>query len=147
MLEYGGNQSRQSNLFDSDLPQDVSSIKRRLFKGIKGVDNVYTQHKPLIVETVTNALKGRLREATYPHCGGSSLITSTGEIIKPEVIVAFIVGGVTHEEAHAIHLLNTTTPGIKIYLGGTAVLNSQLFLESLDSAMEGLTRRILRITS
>ena len=144
LLEYGGSQARQSDLFESELPQDVSSIKRRFFKGIKGVDNVYTQHKPLLVETVNALLKGRLRENLYPVCGGSAAAEATGRV---QAIHVFVVGGVTHEEAHAIHVLNTTSPGVKIYLGGTSVLNSQSFFEVVDAAMEGMNRRVLRIAS
>ena len=40
---------------------------------MKGVDNIYTQHKPLLSRLLDELLKGRLRETAYPyHSSGYS---------------------------------------------------------------------------
>ncbi|MPC67331.1 Vacuolar protein sorting-associated protein 45 [Portunus trituberculatus] len=71
LMDFGGARARQSDLFGTQLPQDVSGIRKRFFKGLKGVDNVYTQHKPLLLETLEEVMKGRLREGAFPYCGNA----------------------------------------------------------------------------
>jgi hypothetical protein len=34
---------------------------------LQGVENVYTQHTPLLVHTLEALVRGRLRDADYPH--------------------------------------------------------------------------------
>lgn len=34
-----------------------------------------------------------------------------------------MIGGATYEEALTVHTLNKTTPGVRVVLGSTAVLN------------------------
>ena len=49
---------------------------------------------------------------------------------RPQDVVVFVVGGVTYEEALAVHSLNRSTPGaVRIVLAGTTVHNT---LRSLD---------------
>ena len=43
---------------------------------------------------------------------------------RPQDIIVFVVGGVTYEEAMAVSILNKTTPGVRVVLGGTTVHNS-----------------------
>lgn len=38
---------------------------------LQGVENVYTQHSPHLLETVEQLMKGRLRETSYPFAGSS----------------------------------------------------------------------------
>ena len=39
----------------------------------QGVENIYTQHKPLLQLLLEQLIKGRLREAAYPYLGTSQL--------------------------------------------------------------------------
>ncbi|KAF2368612.1 Sec1-like protein [Trinorchestia longiramus] len=153
MLEYGGEAARQSTLFSSQLPQDVSAFKKLLFKGVKGVENVYTQHKPLVLETATQASKGRLKEAAYPYIGTAPQYPSS----RPQTVILFIIGGATYEEAAAIHQLNCSLasqsnsgavgapPSTKVLIGGTHMLNTSSFLESVEAAVDGVTRTSHRL--
>ncbi|XP_018007778.1 vacuolar protein sorting-associated protein 45 [Hyalella azteca] len=150
MLEYGGEAARQSTLFSSPLPQDVSAFKKLLFKGVKGVENVYTQHKPLVLETATQAVKGRLKESSYPFIGTAPQNAAA----RPQTVILFIIGGATYEESAAIHQLNctlaspaggTATPSARVLLGGTHILNTPAFLESVEAAVEGTTRTSHRL--
>jgi hypothetical protein len=34
---------------------------------VQGVENVYTQHTPLLINTLEALLRGRLRDADYPY--------------------------------------------------------------------------------
>lgn len=36
---------------------------------LQGVENVYTQHQPLLFQTMEGIVKGRLRDADYPFVG------------------------------------------------------------------------------
>ncbi|KAM3825097.1 vacuolar protein sorting-associated protein 45 isoform 2-T2 [Vipera latastei] len=99
----------------------------------KGVENVYTQHQPLLHETLDQLIKGKLKDNQYPYLGPSSLRD------RPQDIIVFIIGGATYEEALTVYNLNRTTPGVRIVLGGTTVHNTRGFLEEVSAA--GFRRR------
>jgi hypothetical protein len=47
-------------------------MKHGLFWGaywLQGVENVYTQHQPLLFQTMEGIVKGRLRDVDYPLVG------------------------------------------------------------------------------
>jgi hypothetical protein len=116
-----------SDMFES---AGIFAGARDRFKGLKGVENVYTQHSPRLELTLQNLIKGRLREQQYPFVEGGG---STRD--KPQDIVLFIVGGVTFEEAKTVSQINASSPGIRIVLGGTTVHNSTTFLEEMEDAV------------
>ncbi|KAE9374471.1 Sec1-like protein [Stipitochalara longipes BDJ] len=116
-----------SDMFES---AGIFSGARDRFKGLKGVENVYTQHSPRLELTLQNLIKGRLREQQYPFVEGGG---STRD--KPQDIILFIVGGVTFEEAKTVSQINASSPGIRIVLGGTTVHNSTTFLEEMEDAV------------
>lgn len=70
ILEYSGVNARQSNLFDREA---VAKITKKLFKGLSGVDNIYTQHCPLINETLEDLIKGRLSTQAFPYLGNMTM--------------------------------------------------------------------------
>jgi vacuolar protein sorting-associated protein 45 len=41
-------------------------------KGLKGVENVFTQHSPVLKDIMDNIVKGRLSEDAFPAAGGES---------------------------------------------------------------------------
>ncbi|PMD28352.1 Sec1-like protein [Hyaloscypha hepaticicola] len=116
-----------SDMFES---AGIFSGARDRFKGLKGVENVYTQHSPRLELTLQNLIKGRLREQQYPFVEGGG---STRD--KPQDIILFIIGGVTFEEAKTVSQINASSPGIRIILGGTTVHNSTTFLEEMEDAV------------
>ncbi|CAH2093442.1 unnamed protein product [Euphydryas editha] len=132
-LEYGGAHARQSDLFGL---QDAAKITRRLFKGLSGVENIYTQHTPLLKDTLEDLIKGKLRENLYPIVGGEDL--SSGR--RPQDIIVFIVGGTTYEESLCVHQINQAYPGVRVVLGGTTIHNSTSFMEEIKHAMQGVHR-------
>ncbi|XP_060073224.1 vacuolar protein sorting-associated protein 45-like [Ylistrum balloti] len=128
VLQYGGRKARGSDLFGN---QDPVAITKRFLKGLKGVENVYTQHKPLMYSIVDQLIKGKLKEGAYPYLG-------TGQLRdKPQDIVVFMIGGATYEEALAVHTLNRSSPGVRIVLGGTTVHNFKSFLDEVAQAVGG----------
>jgi vacuolar protein sorting-associated protein 45 len=116
-----------SDMFES---AGIFSGARDRLKGLKGVENVYTQHSPRLEVTLQNLIKGRLRDQQYPFVEGGG---STKD--KPQDIIVFIVGGATYEEAKLIATINSTSPGIRIVLGATSVHNSSTFLEEMEDAV------------
>lgn len=130
VLDYGGKKSRGSDLFGN---QDIVSITKKFLKGVKGVENVYTQHKPLLYSLLDQLIKGKLKEGAYPYLGTSQLRD------RPQDIIVFVIGGTTYEEALAIHTLNRSSPGIRIILGGTTIHNFKGFLDEISQAVQGQT--------
>lgn len=140
---YAGSQQRQENLFGSD---SFFARAQSGFKGLKGVENVYTQHQPLLQTTLGSLVKGKLKKSTHPYAdpGDGSLpswaqasTTSTPsleESERPQDIVVFIVGGATYEEARLVAELNATTRGVRIILGSTAIHNTDSFLQDIEEA-------------
>lgn len=128
VLDYGGKKSRGSDLFGN---QDIVSITKKFLKGVKGVENVYTQHKPLLYSLLDQLIKGKLKEGAYPYLGVSQLKD------RPQDIIVFVIGGTTFEEALAIHTLNRSSPGIRIIIGGTTVHNFKSFLDEVAQAVQG----------
>ncbi|EHK48451.1 hypothetical protein TRIATDRAFT_290147 [Trichoderma atroviride IMI 206040] len=116
-----------SDIFDS---AGIFSGTANRFKGLKGVENVYTQHSSLLEGTLQNLIKGRLKDQQYPFVEDS---VPTRD--KPQDIIVFMVGGVTYEEAKMIAGVNATMPGVRVVLGGTTVHNTATFLEEVEDAV------------
>lgn len=129
VLEYGGHKARSSDLLESDNP---IALTKKFLKGLKGVENIYTQHIPLLRNLLDQLIKGKLREGSFPYLGTSQLRD------RPQDIVVFVIGGVTYEEALSVDLLNRNTPGVRIILGGTTVHNSESFMEEVLLATQSL---------
>ncbi|GFH12549.1 uncharacterized protein HaLaN_08260, partial [Haematococcus lacustris] len=77
---------------------------------LQGVDNVYTQHTPLVTATLTNLLTDKLDSAAYPYMTA------------------------TQDEAFSHQMTLRRTPPrelIVFIVGGTAVLNASAFVGAL----------------
>ncbi|KAF8411675.1 hypothetical protein HHK36_004233 [Tetracentron sinense] len=125
LLKQAGVDKRTGDLYGN---RDLLNIARNMARGLKGVENVYTQHQPLLFQTMESITKGRLRDVDYPFVGNHF------QQGRPQEVVIFIVGGTTYEEARAVTLQNATNPGIRFILGGSVVLNSKRFLKDLEEA-------------
>uniref|UniRef100_A0A8C2IUY6 Vacuolar protein sorting-associated protein 45 n=1 Tax=Cyprinus carpio TaxID=7962 RepID=A0A8C2IUY6_CYPCA len=130
VVEYGGKRIRGSDLI---APTDAVAITKQFFKGLKGVENVYAQHQPLLHDTLDQLIKGRLKDSQFPYLGPSSLRD------RPQDIIVFIIGGATYEEALTVYNLNRTMPGVRIVLGGTTIHNTKRsFLSKLSKILKHL---------
>ncbi|KAI8328164.1 Sec1-like protein [Choanephora cucurbitarum] len=123
ILFYAGYQQRQDDLFSN---QSFLSRGKSALKGLKGVENVYTQHTPHLGETLDLLIKARLRDTEYPFTTPQTLME------RPQDIIVFICGGATYEEARYIAQLNATVPGVRIVLGGNCVHNSRTFMNQIE---------------
>ena len=116
-----------SDLFESS---SIFSGARDRFKGLKGVENVYTQHSPRLEATLQNLIKGKLKEQQYPFVEGGGTTRD-----KPQDVVIFIVGGATYEEAKIVAQVNASSPGVRVILGATSIHNSSTFLKEVEDAV------------
>lgn len=108
-----------------------SEARSRLNRGLRGVENVYTQHSPRLESTLQDLIKGRLNMNIYPFVEGGGQTRD-----KPQDIIVFMVGGATYEEAKMVAQVNASSPGVRVVLGGTGVLNSSSFLEDVEEAVD-----------
>ncbi|KAG6671672.1 hypothetical protein I3842_16G015900 [Carya illinoinensis] len=66
LLKQAGVDKRTGDLYGN---RDLLNIARNMARGLKGVENVYTQHQPLLFQTMESITKGRLRDVDYPYIG------------------------------------------------------------------------------
>ncbi|KAL9359064.1 hypothetical protein Peur_047187 [Populus x canadensis] len=125
LLKQAGVNKRTGDLYGN---RDLLNIARNMARGLKGVENVYIQHQPLLFQTMESIIKGRLRDVDYPFVGNHF------QQGRPQDVVIFIVGGTTYEESRSVALQNASISGIRFILGGSTVLNSKRFLKDLEEA-------------
>ncbi|PRP79920.1 hypothetical protein PROFUN_12409 [Planoprotostelium fungivorum] len=123
VLRYGGKRSRSGELFGG--PKNLTSFVNNLRREMKGVENIYTQHKPYLKSVIEQAVAGRLKETDYAF-GASQ---QAGQ--PPRHIIIFMVGGATYEEACLVHEFNSQPNGPKVLLAGTKMLNSESFVADM----------------
>jgi vacuolar protein sorting-associated protein 45 len=124
-LRYGGRGARNPGLFGGDTSL-LAKVSKHVKTSLEGIENVYAQHVPLLLETLDAVAKNRLAEARY-------LCTGAAPLLRPAEVVVYIAGGATYEEATKVAELNALG-GLRVVLGGSYVHNSGTFLEDLDDA-------------
>jgi len=95
---------------------------------LKGVENVFTQHRPVLFETLDLLIKGKLKPASFPYVDTPS---SSKDAWRHDDIFVFMLGGTTYEEAASIVAISEQNPGVKIILGGSCIHNSHTFLDDV----------------
>lgn len=68
ILDYAGQRKRSMDLFGTQSPM---SVTRKFFRGLKGVENIFTQHTPLLGDILDQLVKGKLKESQYPFLSAS----------------------------------------------------------------------------
>ena len=145
MIRYMIQFSKQSNVPEAATSGDllgtsadsVKSFTKKMIKGLKGVENIYTQHVPRLKEVLDDIVRGRLKPSSFPYLGTIQL----GEGIKPREVIVYIIGGSTYEESLIVHNLNNNVlpnpSGTSILLGSCTVHNMNSFLEEVKQAVIG----------
>ncbi|KHJ92134.1 Sec1 family protein [Oesophagostomum dentatum] len=64
LLRYGGSARRKTDLFGEGSTMEMT---KRFIKGLKGVENIYTQHEPYIKTIMENIVRGKLSDQQYPY--------------------------------------------------------------------------------
>ena len=123
-------QSKELDLFsDKTLTSRFANLAKQ---HLKGVENVYTQHKPALVPLIEKASKGRLPVSEYPFALQHKDDAQQQQKSSTLIIVC-IIGGSTYEEAKAVAEMNSgeLSGGVQVILGSTGVQNSHSFLQDL----------------
>lgn len=139
LLRYGGNLQRSpGGLYYADRNDNiVARMTKNIVGAVAGVDNVYAQHVPLVMDTLNSILRGKLPLKEYPVVPGSvhQNFRNSGsnlETLIPDEILVFMVGGVTYEEGTKIAEFNAAHKGrCQVVLAGSTVHNSTSFLDEL----------------
>lgn len=124
-------QERKFQPADKFSADNVRAFTKKVIKGLKGVENIYTQHVPLVYDILEDLLRGRLKESAFPYVPQHSAQNS---MVRFQDVIVFVAGGVTYEESLSVYRLNVANAGTRILLGGTAVHNFTTFLDELKSA-------------
>lgn len=127
VLKYGGAQIRGGDLFSNK--SFLSKAKGFLSTGIKGVENIYTRHRPLLASTLDQLLKGKLKAINYPFVD----VRSSQNNKRVQQVIVFVMGGVTYEESNAVAAMNANDSETSVVLGGSFVHNTKTFVDDLLS--------------
>ena len=128
MQEY--DKKRSIELFESITP--VGLFAKKLFKGVKGVENIYIRHTPAVSNVVLDGVKGKLKDQLYVPVEVPDPRPPREH--RPQDIIVFIVGGATYAEAYAMANICRDNPPVRIIIGGTHVHNSKSFLEEVAAS-------------
>eukprot|EP00027_Filamoeba_sp_ATCC50430_P014952 CAMPEP_0168571970 /NCGR_PEP_ID=MMETSP0413-20121227/17664_1 /TAXON_ID=136452 /ORGANISM="Filamoeba nolandi, Strain NC-AS-23-1" /LENGTH=552 /DNA_ID=CAMNT_0008604947 /DNA_START=41 /DNA_END=1696 /DNA_ORIENTATION=+ len=128
VLQYGGASVRGGDLFKGGLFKGGLMKTLQSFK-LKGVTNIYTEHKPLLKYILEMVLANKLKDTDYPFSFGNPTKD------PPQDIIVFIAGGITYEEALTVHEFNTSGTGVRIILGGSFIHNSKTFLRDVSNLL------------
>jgi vacuolar protein sorting-associated protein 45 len=126
ILEYGGAAKRGSDLYGNNKGL-LGSLAKSITKGINGVENVYTQHKPMLSDVLDTLIKGKLKDSDFPYAREG--VTQRG---KTTDVMIFMLGGITYEEATVVREFNQSNKGkLRVVLGGPHIHNSKSYMEEL----------------
>jgi len=129
LIAYAGQAARVGDLFEN---QSLMQLARStLARGLKGVENIFTEHTPYLHTILNLLLTARLPDNDYP-CVFGSLPRE-----RPQDVFVFIVGGATYEEALTVHRFNENPDfGARIVLAGSTIHNSTSFMKDLERARD-----------
>lgn len=68
MTFHAANSVRSGDLYGS---RSIMNRAKTMFRGLQGVENVYTQHTPLLTATLTNLSTDKLDQQSYPYMAAS----------------------------------------------------------------------------
>ena len=108
-------------------------LHRNKYQSNLASDNVYMQHIPKLSQLLSDLSKNDLSESKYKCLIKPSIGTNSDHLPPTQDVIIFIVGGVTFEESRFVEQFNTAMENnrMRIILGGTSILSTKDFLESL----------------
>ena len=129
IIKHGGEAARTGDLFGN---RSFLGRASKVVGSLKGVENVYTQHQPLLSSTIQAAAKGSLKPEDYPFVGAQPAPNAA----KPTELIVFIVGGACYEEAKIVAQFNALNSGVSVLLGGSTILNARTFIKNMLQIQE-----------
>lgn len=115
ILEQCGARSRCGDLFSNKSFFAVA--KKQLQRGIKGVQNVYTQHTPYLAQTLESLAKNKLPVSARPPCRGARGGAVRAAARGRAVAVALSAGSASRSAAHRLPVLPSAhahRPSVKL---------------------------------
>jgi len=132
MLRHFGSNKREMNLFEEEksgnsLIGKLGSIVKAV-NGMDEVQNIYTQHNPLLHHIIEDAIKCKLPFNQFPGFHGAHKQ-------QPKHIIIYFIGGATFEEAETVAQFNKQFGDkTQIVLGSGKMHNSQSFIADIQKA-------------
>ncbi|KAA8572643.1 hypothetical protein EYC84_003241 [Monilinia fructicola] len=105
--------NQQGALLTCLNPRNIFSGARDRFKGLKGVENVYTQHSPRLELTLQDLIKGKLRDQQYPFVEGVEQ-----PVINLRILLSSSLVEPRSKKRNAYLKINATSPGIRVVFRG-----------------------------
>ncbi|CCW59933.1 unnamed protein product [Phytomonas sp. EM1] len=108
LIEYGGQQRRAHEIFKPSTGRLLKSVLKTVGQFDKDVQNVLTQHTPLLKKIVNRIYNGTLSEEKYPvqEVQGSPIPTAQVPYVRGKDIIIAYVGGITFTEAMLLWQIN-----------------------------------------
>merc|ERR1712129_203639 len=135
MLGHFGSNKREMNLFEEEksgnsLIGKLGSIVKAV-NGMDEVQNIYTQHNPLLHHIIEDAIKCKLPFNQFPGFHGAH----KQQLRQPKHIIIYFIGGATFEEAETVAQFNKQFGDkTQIVLGSGKMHNSQSFISDIQKA-------------
>jgi len=123
ILQYAGNsqEGRESDLFGT---KGAAGLFKKMTGGLKGVENIYTQHSPLLQRTLEQIKTGKLKDTMFPFFD----VPGTS---APQDVIVFMVGGTTYAESRVVQNFNKANPNMRVLLGGSSIHNFDTFIDEI----------------
>lgn len=115
--------SKQSGVTESIIP-----FVKSVVNGLKGIDNIYAQHRPQLDHIIDQLLKDQLKDTLFPYIDNNIQYK-----MRPQQIILFYVNGATFEESRFVYKRNMTKNGFQIILGGTTIHSSSSFIKEITN--------------
>merc|ERR1711920_229823 len=131
MLRHFGSNQREMNLFEEEKDNGGNLIGKlgSIVKSINGMDevqNIYTQHNPLLHHIIEDAVKCKLPYSQFPSFHGTHKQ-------QPRHIIIYFIGGATFEEAETVNQLNRHFgKQTEVVLGSGTIHNSKSFIRDIQ---------------
>jgi vacuolar protein sorting-associated protein 45 len=125
LREYSAPNKRSPSLDLLENESWLSSAKSKMKRGLVGIQNVFTQHRPLLQKIAMLIREQKLDAQAYPFVVGQPTK------LPPTEVIIFVVGGITFEEAAAVRELNAKADGFNYVLGGTGLIRPEEFIKEI----------------
>lgn len=108
LIDFAGQSRRKHELFKSSTGQIMKAMAKAVGQFGKDVQNVLTQHTPLLKKLVNRMYNGTLSAEQYPvqNDPGSIVSAAQAPFIRGKDIIVVYVGGITYTEAMLVSQIN-----------------------------------------
>lgn len=108
LLEYGGEQRRVHSIFKAPTGHIFKAVAKAVGQFGKDVQNVLTQHTPLLKKLINRVYNGNLSPELYPvkEVSGSPIATAQASYMRSKDIIVVYTGGITYTEAMLLSQIN-----------------------------------------